>query len=176
MAQVVEELDTTATGLTVQQAAAACGVSERTIRRRIKEGSLAAEKIPTAQGYEWRVHLDGAARPPGKPSRRVDDNRVDSRTAPAANGVDRMAEEISAALVRALELVERLQRENLELAGRVGFLQGKLQETQAQLLTPAPPATAPGAAPAVPAAEPLRGGLRAFWQRPWHTEGQRARV
>ncbi len=176
MVQVAGELEAVDAGLTVQQAAVAAGVSERTIRRWIKEGTLAAEKVPTAQGYEWRIQLDGAARLPGRPSRRVDDNRVDSRTAPTANGVDRVAEEVSEALVRALELVERLQREKLELAGRVGFLQGKLQETQAQLLTLAPPATAPGAAPAVPAAEPLRGGLRAFWQRLWHTEGQHARV
>ena len=59
-------------GLTVQQAATAVGVSERTIRRRIKEGSLAAEKVPTAQGYEWRVQLDGAACLAGGQPGRVD--------------------------------------------------------------------------------------------------------
>jgi hypothetical protein len=176
MVQVTGELDTVAAGLTVQQAAVAAGVSERTIRRRIKEGILAAEKVPTAQGYEWRVQLDGGACLPDRSGRRVDDDRVDGGVAPSADGVDSVAEEVGEALVRALGLVERLQRENLELAGRVGFLQGKLQETQAQLLALAPPVAAPGAAPAVPAAEPLRGGLRAFWRRLWHAEGQRAGV
>ncbi len=176
MVQVVGELDTVAAGLTVQQAAMAAGVSERTIRRRIKEGTLAAEKVPTAQGYEWRVQLVGATCPPGMSGCRVDDDRGDGRSAPAAGGVDSATDEVGEALVRALGLVERLQRENLELAGRVGFLQGKLQETRAQLLALAPPAVAPGAAPAVPAAEPVRGGPRAFWQRLWHAEGQRAGV
>ncbi len=76
----------------------------------------------------------------------------------------------------ALGLVERLQRENLELAGRVGFLQGQLQEMQAQLLVLVPPVIAPGAAPVVPASEPSRGGLRAYWRRLWHAEGQPAGV
>ncbi len=176
MTQVVGGLDTSVAGLTVQQAAAAAGVSERTIRRRIKEGSLAAEKVPTAQGYEWRVQLDGVACLPGSRPCRVDDDRPVGATMPAADRVDGAAEEVGEALVRALGLVERLQRENLELAGRVGFLQGKLQETQAQLLALAPPAAASGAAPAVPAAGPVRGGLRAFWRRLWHAEGQRAGV
>jgi excisionase family DNA binding protein len=41
--------------LTAQEAAQRLGVSEVTIRRRIKRGELEAEKEPTAQGYEWRV-------------------------------------------------------------------------------------------------------------------------
>ena len=96
--------------------------------------------------------------------------------APAAGQVDSAPDEVGAALVRALGLVERLQRENLELAGCVGFLQGKLQETQAQLLALSPPVVAPGAAPAVSTAEPSRGGLRAFWRRLWPAGARHAGV
>ena len=173
MVQVTGELDTVAAGLTVQQAAVAAGVSERTIRRRIKEGILAAEKVPTAQGYEWRVQLDGGACLPDRSGRRVDDDRVDGGVAPSPDGVDSVAEEVSEALVRALGLVERLQRENLELAGRVGFLQGRLQETQAQLLALAPPAAASVApAPRAVAEAPTSGRPSpGRWRRLWRALG-----
>lgn len=174
MARVAGEPDAAAVGLTVQRAAVACGVSERTIRRRIKEGTLAAEKVPTAQGYEWRVRLDGAGCPPGGRGCRVDDGPVDGGAAPAAGA----GGEVGEALVRAVALAERLQRENLELAGRVGFLQGRLQETQAQLLALAPPAGAPPA-PAPPAvAEPPASGHPApgRWRRLWRVLGGAAGV
>ena len=176
MAERVVGVELGAGGLTIQQAATVAGVSERTVRRWIKEGTLAAEKVPTAQGYEWRVQLDGAACLSGGRACRGGSARVDGMVAPAAGWVESAAEEVGEALVRAVGLVERLQRENLELAGRVGFLQGKLQETQAQLLALAPPAAAPPAAPAGPTAGPPRGGLGAFWRRLWRAEGQRAGV
>jgi excisionase family DNA binding protein len=47
--------------LSVQEAAARLGVSEKTIRRRIKSGALPAFQLPTSQGYEWRVQVDDAA-------------------------------------------------------------------------------------------------------------------
>jgi hypothetical protein len=37
-------------------------------------------------------------------------------------------------LVQALSLVDRLQRENMELAARVGFLQAKLETAEEQIL------------------------------------------
>lgn len=173
MAQVARGLDMVAAGLTVQQAAVAYGVSERTVRRRIKEGTLAAEKVPTAQGYEWRVQLDGAACPPGGQACRVDGDRVDGRAVSTVGRVDSVADEVGEALVRALALVEWLQRENLELAGRVGFLQGKLQETQAQLLALAPPAVAPLAPVTLGVAEsPASGGASpGRWRRLWRVLG-----
>ncbi len=47
------------TGLSLPEAAERLGVSERTLRRRIKEGSIAAYKLETPQGHVWRVQLDG---------------------------------------------------------------------------------------------------------------------
>lgn len=49
--------------LSVQAAAKYFGVSEKTIRRRIKNSLLAAYQHPTSQGFEWRIRLDGAPRP-----------------------------------------------------------------------------------------------------------------
>ncbi len=46
MAQLVVEAEAGVGRLTIQQAAAAVGVSERTVRRWVKEGRLAVEKVP----------------------------------------------------------------------------------------------------------------------------------
>lgn len=56
------------------------------------------------------------------------DSTLDNRSGKAAAPANDLA------LLRSLDLVDRLQRENLELAGRVGFLQAKLQTTEDQLL------------------------------------------
>ncbi len=62
MAEVTVEPRTIETepGITIQEAVDLLGVSERTIRRRIKNGELRGWKVPTAQGYEWRVNPDTA--------------------------------------------------------------------------------------------------------------------
>jgi len=182
MAQPVVEVGLEAEGLTIQQAAGVAGVSERTVRRWIKEGRLAAEKVPTAQGYEWRVQVPGGWCPSSRPARRVAGEtnvRVPGTmpiaAPPVAGPVESSAGE---GLVRALALVERLQRENLELAGRVGFLQGQLQETQAQLLALAPPAAAPVAPAPLAVAEPLASGRPSpgRWRRLWRVLGGAAGV
>jgi hypothetical protein len=49
--------------------------------------------------------------------------------------------------LKALEFVERLQRENTELAGRVGFYQAKLQAAEEQLRLLAAPADEPAPPP-----------------------------
>jgi len=45
-------------GITVSEAAKALDISEDGVRKRIKRGELSGEKIPRAQGFTWRVHLD----------------------------------------------------------------------------------------------------------------------
>ncbi len=170
MAQAVAGVELGADGLTIQQAAAVAGVSERTVRRWIKEGRLAADKVPTAQGYEWRVQVPGAGCPL-PPARRVAGGigvQVPGTSPGAAAPVaDQVEQAPGEALVRALGLVERLQRENLELAGRVGFLQGQLQETQVQLLALAAPAPQPARV-----ADGRRERLWASWWRLRRASGQ----
>jgi excisionase family DNA binding protein len=43
--------------LTVQDAARALGISPDTIRRRIRNGGLPAQRQPTPQGYQWLVEV-----------------------------------------------------------------------------------------------------------------------
>jgi excisionase family DNA binding protein len=47
-------------GMNISDAAAQLGVSPDTIRRRIKEGTLKAEKVRTPQGYRWEVDISNA--------------------------------------------------------------------------------------------------------------------
>lgn len=47
----------------IAEAAAILKVSPDTIRRRIRQGKLKAEKVHTAQGYRWQVELDAHVEP-----------------------------------------------------------------------------------------------------------------
>ena len=137
--------------VSVQEAAQILGVSEKTIRRRIKAGTIKAHRLPTSQGYEWRVQLDGSSdQSPPRPVAHLDghhdhlpsdaaqidnnQNKTENASSAPINGVS------NEALLKALDFAERLQRENMELAGRVGFLQAKLQTAEEQILalTPGP--------------------------------------
>lgn len=44
---------------TLQEAAAALGISLNTLRRRIEAGQVRAERAERPQGHVWRVYLDG---------------------------------------------------------------------------------------------------------------------
>ncbi len=46
-----------ATSCTLQEAAAVLGVSLNTLRRKIRSGEVAAERVRRPQGYVWRVEL-----------------------------------------------------------------------------------------------------------------------
>ncbi|HYU58908.1 MAG TPA: helix-turn-helix domain-containing protein [Actinomycetota bacterium] len=50
-----------ARALTIEQAAAALGVSLMTVRRRVREGALPAERVRGKFGPEWRVYLEAPA-------------------------------------------------------------------------------------------------------------------
>lgn len=51
--------------VSIKEAAARLGVSPDTIRRRLKSGELAGERVKTPQGFVWRVALPQDA--PGEP-------------------------------------------------------------------------------------------------------------
>ncbi len=125
-------------GLTVAEAADRCGCSEKTIRRRIKNGQLCGVAVPTAKGFEWRVYLD-TTQPPTLDATEEEDGQEDVQDTREDVQVDH------AALVRAFEvigereqektqLIERLQHQNLELAGRCGYLQARLEAAERQVL------------------------------------------
>jgi len=88
--------------LSAHEAAVVCGVSERTIRNWIASGKLPAEK--TAAGF------------------RVDAEDLAGKLPTTAASVP----ESSAGIAELVGLVDRLQRENRDLAGMVGSLQQRL--------------------------------------------------
>ncbi len=130
--------------LSVREAAERLGVSKDTIRRRIKSGDLAAVQEATAQGFEWRVTLNGkrAAELRSEAAQLGNDHaqlgstaaKVGSDTNPTLSNSDERLE-------KALELVEKVQqdyttihKENLELAARCGYLQARLEASERQVL------------------------------------------
>ncbi len=144
----VTRVDTTREGWTIREAAHACGVSEKTIRRRIKSGSLPAFKVNTQYGVEWRLTsldieegittLEGQGR--RAQGRRVYSGRIE-RVEVGQRSVDTSRAGMDTRLAQALELAEkcrkdseRLQHQNLELAGRCGYLQARLEASERQVL------------------------------------------
>jgi len=45
-------------GLSIKEAADHLGISQTTVRRRVKEGTLLARQQPTSQGFEWRIYMN----------------------------------------------------------------------------------------------------------------------
>lgn len=102
--------------MSIPQAAAHLGVSVKTVRRKLAAGQIKGEKRPTPQGYEWVIHLD---QPSGNPG---------ALPPPPVDGL----------LLRLLEEERaerlRLQRENFELAGRLGYFQAQLEHSREKIL------------------------------------------
>lgn len=147
--EVATRVDTTGEGWTIREAAQVCGVSEKTIRRRIKSGTLPAFQAPTQYGIEWRVtsldtDREGKATPDVQ-TRRVQGRRIYSGWIEPAevrqSRVDTSRVGMDSQLTRALEIAvkcqqdtERLQQQNLELASRCGYLQARLEAAERQVL------------------------------------------
>ena len=124
------------TGLSLTDAAAQLGISERTVLRRIKDGTVDGRKIGEGRGGVWRIYLsvsdsqpapvsDSPTNAPGTLSdspttdrESVSDSVSDSQTQPAQE------------MIRMVELVDKLQAQNQQLAGQLGFTQAKLQDAQ----------------------------------------------
>lgn len=136
--------------LSVQEAAQHYQVAPATIRRWIKTGKVQASQVDTAQGFEWRVHILD------QPVDLTDhDDQVPTHdqvpTQPATEYAPYTAEPDvqlpdhdqvinddqvpthDAVLLRAFDTIDRLQHENLQLAGQVGFLQSELQQANEQI-------------------------------------------
>ncbi len=173
-------------GLSVQEAAEYFGVSEKTIRRRIHSGELPAYKLPVSQGYEWRIRLDGqvdadAAQVDVPPSVHLNSTAVymDGHAEQLDTPPDQPAEDrggldpavlnvvlqpLREELEQARREQRRLHEENLELAGRLGFYQAKMQEYEQRLLLLEAPKEAPEAIHELTLIthEPV---LRPWWKR-----------
>jgi hypothetical protein len=96
--------------LSLADAAKRLGLAVDTVRRRVKRGELQGRKLPTQTGYRWEVYLDGAY---------VD---VQADPEPPMPRLDEL-----------VNLVRDLTTQNVQLAGQVGYLQGKLQDAEHKL-------------------------------------------
>lgn len=149
--------------ITVSEAATLAGVSDRTIRNWMAAGLLAARAEPTGRKIRRRDLLALLEEKGYAPSQvepvelfsgnGTEDNTEEPEPRMEAAVVAELAETAAPERVEApatlnmlltplvdqltaeRERTDRLHRENLELAGRVGFLQAKLQETERKLLT-----------------------------------------
>lgn len=146
-------LDQVEATLSVAEAAEHFGVSPKTIRRWIKGGRAKGVPMKTPQGYEWRVHPDQV---PVQVDNRVDtdddqvDAQLDDQVVMAALA---LAEEVRSDKDRMWADYQKLQQQNVELAGRCGYLQARLEAAERQVLALSPPA------------ETREGGDRAPWWR-----------
>lgn len=120
--------------VSLDQGATLLGISVKTLRRRIHKGQIVARRVEIPGGFTYRVQvspqrgealgspLDGAGIPSGQ------------RVTQAREGVDQPAFEAFRDIVEQLQREKALlHRDNLELAGRVGFLQAKLQDAEAKI-------------------------------------------
>ncbi len=104
----------------VPEAAKLLGITERAVRKRIEAGTLLGKR----NGREWLVLLprEPVAEPKGTSS--GTDSEPDGTAAEpgGTNGTSSVE-----------AIVEKLYRDNLELAGRVGFYQAEIQQLRTQL-------------------------------------------
>ncbi len=114
----------------VPEAARVLGISERAVRKRIVAGSLDAER----DGHQWIVFLPAELDPePGGPN---GPDAVPGGTSAAELGGTRAVP--AEALSDLVALVERQQQTIMELSGRCGWLQARLEDAQAQLALRSP--------------------------------------
>jgi hypothetical protein len=158
--------------LGLAEAAERLGCSVDTLRRRIKRQEVEARQVPTKHGPAWQLRLGpwgvqtgmrtvgrtvgtAAEGPQGADGRHAYPGHVDG----GQEGGQPVQDESEVALAvgpALVQLVDRLQRENLFLAGQVGFLQAKLQTAEDTIrLLQAPGDDAPEDPPVPgPAGEP----------------------
>lgn len=154
--------------LSIQEAAAFYGVTEKTIRRRIKALTLKAVKHPIAEGFEWRVYPKGRL-DRAKGTQSTQDVQADQSTQGTQD--QGVTEEHPAAipeLMKALEMLEerqaaidQLQAELRESSNAAAHWQARAvaAEQTVQRLLPAPkdePETPAEPEPAKP-----------WWKRIW---------
>lgn len=125
--------------LTVSAASLTVGVSERRIRR-----WLAAGKLPGRDSDRGRlVCLDDVRRMTVTHSDTDGQSTVGVGQAPDTS-TDRstVADRQPSELAQALAVIDRLTRENVEIAGRLGFVMAQLEESRARIALLEAPASA----------------------------------
>jgi excisionase family DNA binding protein len=130
-------------------------VHPKTVRRWIASGRLRAVR----RGRVYRIDPSDLA--PFMEQDGTEDGEhsgPSGQDAPGAPGIPGMERPEVSGLIEALRLVEKLQQQNLELAGRVGFYQAQVEQLRQQLAL---------AAPASPEPTPDAAATSAAATRPW---------
>ena len=119
--------------LTASEYAARKGLTPRAVRFQLQKGKLPGRKeIDPETGVEtWYVELSSAGETITDPS------------ASHGNSVPSLTETLSTLQRQHQEEMARLHRENLELAGRLGFYQARIQELERRILELEAPKAAP---------------------------------
>ena len=140
--------------LSIEEAAQRLNLSPPTVRRRIKQGKLRAYQRTVPTGFEWRIILD---HDDAAPSSKADRSVIGAMHMPAQTAINGVQPLPSPDLDRLVDLLDRLQRENQQLSGQLGFMQAKLQDAEEQIrllmapkdeIAPQEPALVPQDAPA----------------------------
>jgi len=131
--------------LTVSQAAARLGISERTVQRRCKRGQLTARLENTPDGMQWLI--DGATLPTGA--------AIGADTVPPSNHSQNVPNGATGA---AIELLDQLKSENAFLRGLVEQRDRDAAELRASLRAAlaAMPKALPDGASTLPEARDLQ--------------------
>jgi excisionase family DNA binding protein len=144
--------------LSARAAAELAGVDERTVRRWVQSGQLAADK----RGGRFRIPRSALG-----PFIQQSDRHLDGHERAAAAEADvSAAPDNSVVSLELVRLVAKLQEENRVMAGRIGWLEAQIEHLKA--LPAAPPDTLPealrgdsGGVPVETAQEPSAA------KRPW---------
>ncbi len=127
------------TGLSLTDAAAQLGISERTVLRRIKDGTVDGRKIGEGRGGVWRIYLgvsDSQPAPVSDSPTNAPSSLSDSPTDEPGNvsaSVSDSQTQPAQDMIRMVELLDKLQAQNQQLAGQLGFTQAKLQDAQEEV-------------------------------------------
>jgi excisionase family DNA binding protein len=128
-------MDAPEQGYTIAQAAKTLGVSPKTIRRHIKDGKIPHVLVQGKFGEEYRI-LD-------LPSIKVETLDIseeekakaeDEPSAKDASQVDNNSAQVSSNTDWALDLINDLQKTNLQLAGQLGAAQERIPELESQVM------------------------------------------
>lgn len=129
--------------MSISDAARALGVSEQTIRRRIRRGDLPATRIARAQGYEYRVQLPPGQRDQVQVITRLsadshpDQVQIDSDQVPDSH--DQVT--LATVIAEQSRQITRLNDERAELYGRIGYYQAQIEQANAKILALEAPAS-----------------------------------
>jgi MerR family copper efflux transcriptional regulator len=115
-------------GVTIAQAAKTLGVSPKTIRRHIKDGKIPHVLVQGKFGEEYRI-LDL----PSITVENLDTSGEDKARMEGESSADSAAQADSSTSW-AVDLINDLQKTNLQLAGQLGAAQERIRELESQVM------------------------------------------